>query len=192
MAIVKTNPMKLRGPWTDGFVLDFHSVSATPTNDPYHPFDIKRTELGELLYRFKYAGQKDALADIVETVAAFVRSWNAGVNLIVPAPPSMKRTSQPVVEIATGLAKAIDIPLSGDAVRKVKETPPMKNVPGWYERQKLLAEAIAAGEDNVAGKRVLLLDDLTQSGATLARITQVLLEGKSAEAVLALVLTRTR
>ena len=68
----------------------------------------------------------------------------------------------------------------------------MKNVPGWYERQKLLAEAIAAGEDNVAGKRVLLLDDLTQSGATLARITQVLLEGKSAEAVLALVLTRTR
>lgn len=39
MAIVKINPMKLAGPRVVGYVLDYHSVSATPTGDPYHPFE---------------------------------------------------------------------------------------------------------------------------------------------------------
>ena len=192
MAVVKVNPMKLKGPWTEGFVLDFHSLSATPTNDPYHPFDIKRTELGELLYRFKYSGQRDVLKDIVDTTEEFVRKWKPVIDLIVTAPPSMKRRSQPVVEIAVALAACLEIPICKDAVRKVKETPSMKNVPGSFERQKLLAEAIQAGEDDVRDKRILLFDDLTDSGSTLGRVAQLLIEERGANAVFALALTRTR
>jgi len=192
MAVVKTNPMKLSGPWAAGFVLDYHSVSATPTGDPYHPFDIKRTDLGELLYRLKYGGDTSVLGDIVDTVQEFVSKWNAGVSCVVPAPPSFKRKSQPVVEVARELAARLGLEFCEDAVRKVKETPSMKNVPDWFERQKVLAEAIQASKDDVRNKSVLLFDDLVQSGSTLGRVAEVLQKDGGARAVYALALTRTR
>ena len=192
MAVVKTNPMKLSGPWAAGFVLDYHSVSATPTGDPYHPFDIKRTDLGELLYRLKYGGDTSVLGDIVDTVQEFVIKWNAEVSCVVPAPPSFKRKSQPVVEVARELAARLGLEFCEDAVRKVKETPSMKNVPDWFERQKVLAEAIQASKDDIRNKSVLLFDDLVQSGSTLGRVADVLQKDGGARAVYALALTRTR
>src|SRR5271169_4835676 len=105
MAIVKPNPIKLPAiPWVEGYVLDYHTVSSTPTGDPYYRFDTKRTELGELLFRMKYRGGGDAvLADIVDTASQFIGSWKPPIDCIVPAPPSTARKAQPVVEIARAL-----------------------------------------------------------------------------------------
>lgn len=192
MAVVKINPMKLSGPWAAGFVLDYHSVSATPTGDPYHPFDIKRTDLGELVYRLKYGGDRSALGDIVDTAQEFVGKWNPGASCVVPAPPSLKRNSQPVVEIARELAARLGLEFCEDAVHKVKETPSMKNVPDWFERQKVLAEAIQSSKGDMRGKSILLFDDLVQSGSTLGRVAEVLQKDGGASAVYALALTRTR
>jgi hypothetical protein len=77
MAVVKCNPMKLAPmPWVEGYVLDYHTISSTPTGDPYYRFDTKRTELGELLYQFKYrSAGTSALNDIVDTVDQFIRGW---------------------------------------------------------------------------------------------------------------------
>ena len=75
MAPVKTKPMKLSPtPWVEGYVLDYHTISSTPTGDPYYCFDTKRTELGVLLFRLKYrSGGTAVLADIVDTAEQFVR-----------------------------------------------------------------------------------------------------------------------
>ena len=55
------------------YVLDYHTVSSTPTGDPYYRFDTKRTELGELLFQLKYrAGGSVVVADIVDTAEQFV------------------------------------------------------------------------------------------------------------------------
>ena len=192
MAVVKTNPMKLFGPWTVGFVLDYHSVSATPTGDPYHPFDIKRTDLGELLYRFKYGGDAKVQGDIVDTALDYLSKWRPALDCVVPAPPSFKRNSQPVVELARELATRLKVDFCPDAVRKVKDTPSMKNIADWFERQKVLAEAIQSGATDVKDKSVLLFDDLVQSGSTLGRVTEVLQKSGGAKAVYVLALTRTR
>lgn len=192
MTAVKCNPMKLSGPWTAGFVLDYHSVSATPTGDPYHPFDVKRTDLGELLYRFKYAGDNKVFADIVDTAEEYLRKWKPQVDCIVAAPPSFKRKTQPVVELARELAARLKIEFCRDALRKIKETPSMKNIADWFERQKVLAEAVQPGKSDVRQKSVLLFDDLVQSGSTLGRAAEVLQKSGGAKSVYALVLTRTR
>ncbi len=192
MTAVEIRPMRRQGPWTAGFVLDYHSFSAAPTDDPYHPFEMKRTELGELLYRFKYAGDRKVLGDIVDTMEAFVHEWRPNVNCIVPAPPSLVRKSQPVLDLARELASRLSIDYCEDAVRKIKPTESMKNVADWFERRKLLTEAIQAGSGDVSGKTVLLFDDLTQSGSTLARVADLLQRDKEAAAVYALTLTRTR
>jgi len=183
--------MKLMGPWTAGYVLDYHSISAVPTGDPYHPFEMKYTELGGRLYRSKYRSDASVLPDILDTAEGFVRGLGVAIDCLVPAPPSMRRASQPVVQLARELARRLGVPTLEAAVKKVNETPSMKNIPDWVERQKVLGDAVQAGSDEVRGRTVLLVDDLVESGSTLRRVAEVLL-GRGAVAVYALALTRTR
>jgi len=194
MAVVNTNPMKLPPkPWVEGYVLDYHTVSSTPTGDPYYRFDTKRTELGELLFRVKYrAGGSDVVADIVDTAEQFVGGWKPPIDCVVPAPPSLTRKTQPAVEVARGLAARLRIPMFEDAIVKVKTTPQMKTIDDWSERQRVLAEAVQAGQNDVKGKSILLFDDLIESGSTLRRAAEVLLKDCGARAIYALVLTRTK
>lgn len=194
MSVVKTKPMKLpTTPWVEGYVLDYHTVSSTPTGDPYYRFDTKRTELGELLFRLKYrGGESVVLADIVDTAEQFVGEWKPPIECVVPAPPSLTRQTQPAVEIARELAMRLRLPVCEDAVVKVKPTPQMKNIDDWSERQKVLTEAIQAGHGDVKGKHILLVDDLIESGSTLRRTADVLLKDGGARAIYALVLTRTK
>jgi competence protein ComFC len=192
MTVVKVNPMKLPGPWVEGFVLDFHSISSVPTGDRYHPYDTKYTELGGRLYSFKYRGAKTLIGDLCDTAEQFVREWNPQIDCIVPAPPSSDRTSQPVVELARELAKRLGIPVSEDAVIKVKKTDSMKNIAGSLEREKVLKEAVQLRMGDVKGRSVRIFDDLFDTGSTLRRTADVLLQNGGAGSVYALALTRTR
>ena len=153
---------------------------------------MKYTELGGRLCRFKYRNDASVLVDLVDTVEDFVRGAKMPVDCIVPAPPSKGRVSQPVVELAREVAKCLGVPEYEAGVVKVKETPSMKNIPDWWERQRVLEEAVQAGSDVVNGKAVLLLDDLVESGSTLRRAADVLLKNGGASAVYAVALTRTR
>jgi predicted amidophosphoribosyltransferase len=194
MAVVKTNPIRLPpSPWVEGYVLDYHTVSSTPTGDPYYRFDTKRTELGELLFQLKYrAGGTKVLADIVDAAAKFVEGWKPPIDCVVPSPPSLTRSAQPAVDIARELAARLRVPVFYEALVKVKTTPQMKNIDDWSERQRVLAEAVQAGPNDVKGKSILLFDDLIESGSTLRRAAEVLLKDGGARAVYSLVLTRTK
>jgi predicted amidophosphoribosyltransferase len=120
------------------------------------------------------------------------KGWKPTLECIVPAPPSIDRGTQPVVLLAHGLAKRMGVPVFIDAVRKAEKTPSMKNIDDWFERQRILSKAVQPGKDNVAEKSILLLDDLIQSGSTLRRAAEVLLDDCKAKGIYALVLTRTR
>jgi predicted amidophosphoribosyltransferase len=185
MAVVKIRPMKLSPcPWIEGYVLDYQTVSSTPTGDPYYRFDTKRTELGELLFRLKYrAGGSAVVADIADTVEHFLQGWKPPIECVTPAPSSLGRKSQPAVEIVRELAARLQLPALENALVKVKTTPQMKNIDDWSERQRLLGEAIQAGPENVNGKCILVFDDLIESGSTLRRAAEVLLKEGGARAI---------
>ena len=190
------DPRKIMGPWAEGFTLDRHIEASVPTGaltPGGHPeFDTKRTELGELVYQLKYGGKKESVTIIAAALAEFVSGrWGSAFDLIVPAPPSVARSTQPITQIATAVADALRLPLNTDAVEKVKLTTQMKNVP-IHERTALLHGAIQKGRGTVAGQRILLLDDVIESGATLRRVAEVLLKDGGAKSVHALVVTRTK
>jgi hypothetical protein len=157
MVAVPIKPMKLPSkPWVEGYVLDYHTISSTPTGDPYYRFDTKRTELGERLFQLKYRrGGPAMVSDIVDTVEKFVGEWQPPVEGVVPAPASLNRKSQPVIEVAAELARRLRLPFYEGAVKKAKPTPQMKNIDDWAERQTVLREAVQAGEAEVKGKVVL-------------------------------------
>ena len=148
MGIVKTNPMKLQGPWNEGYVLDYHTISSVWTGDPYR-YDTKRTELGERVYGLKYGGANILITDVVDTVEAFIGTWKPAIDSLVPAPPSKSRAFQPVVEIVREIAARLGLPPCEDAVVKVNETPQMKNIGQWSEREKLLQVAIQEGPETL-------------------------------------------
>jgi predicted amidophosphoribosyltransferase len=130
--------------------------------------------------------------DITDTIEHFIKEWNPPIEAIIGAPPSRNRTTQPVVELVRHVGKRLGLPVIEGAITKSKLTPQMKDIDDWGERQTVLAEAVQAGNASVRGRSVLLLDDLTESGSTLRRSAQVLMEHGAAKAVYALVLTRTR
>jgi hypothetical protein len=71
MAALKIDPMKLPGPWADGYVLERQHplTSEFLGHDSFgNPqFDTKRTELGELVFRLKHRNDTKTLDPIAET-----------------------------------------------------------------------------------------------------------------------------
>lgn len=165
MAVVVTHPEHIEGPWIEGFVLDRHVLSSVPIGylGEHMQFDTKRSDLGELVYRLKYKGSSPDV--IVETAASFARErWPNMIECVIPPPPSLHRTRQPAVVIAQGIAAQLGVPAYAAAVVKATATEQMKNVP-LHERAPLLSAAIQSGTDPIVGARVLLVDDLWETGS---------------------------
>lgn len=189
---MQLSPRAMLGAWDDGRSLDRHVRSSEflGYNEYGHPqFDTTRTELGELLYRLKYRDDQSAIALIAQVTCDFVREWNPGIDMIVPAPPSKARAVQPLFQIADEVGRLLSVPVDRATVHKTKATPELKNV-DHAQRLKLLIGAHSIEGDALRGRRILLLDDLYQSGATLNAIARLLKETGGASAVFALALTR--
>jgi predicted amidophosphoribosyltransferase len=193
---VKINPMRLQGAWQSGYALDLHTVSSTflGTDSFGHDvFDTTRSEIGELLYRMKYARDRTTLASIAETVTEFLRGWNPGVDALVPVPPSnTARQFQPVLEIARAVCERAGIPLCGQCIKKIRDTGQLKDVFEFDKWAAALKDAFAVDRSLTDGKRLLLFDDLYRSGATVSEISRSLTSDGRAAAVFLLTLTRTR
>ena len=191
MAVVDVHPEPIDGPWIEGFVLNRHVISSHPIGyvGEHMQFETTRSALGELVYQLKY--RNGPLNDIVDTAVAFVTErWNGVIDCVVPPPPSLHRTKQPAVLIASGVAAILGVPSLAAATVKASATSQMKNV-ALHERGPLLSTAIQAGTDAVQGPRVLLIDDLWETGSTLRRVAEVLGQMGATE-VRALAMTRTK
>lgn len=192
---VQITPRSLRGPWLSGFALDVHTISSTFLgNDSLgHPqFDTVRSPIGEPVYRLKYKHDNAVMDQIAETVVEFLSSWKPAVEAIIPAPPSNTgRPIQPVLEIASRISQRTDLPICDTCIKKIKKTGQMKDFE-ISKRTDVLSGAYAVDSEKIAQRRLLLFDDLYDSGATANTITKALLGQGGAAAVYLLTLTQTR
>ena len=197
--MVSISPQKIVGVWDMGFVLDLHTKSSTLLGYDefgHEVFDTKRSELGELLYKLKYKGDKSVLNDILDCVMEFLQmKWKIinSLNLIVPMPPSnTSRPTQPVIDLARGISSKTGIKLAEDALVKIKETPQLKDIHAYQQRIDILGGVFKTKKSVTQGKTLLLLDDLYRSGATLNVASEVLRQQGDAKAIYVLALTKTR
>lgn len=192
--MAQVHPRLIIGKWKQGYALDVHTLYSVPIghNEFGHmQFDTKRSDVGELLYRLKYSGDESVADELADAAAAFLARWNPGIDLLVPVPPSSVRAVQPVAILSAAIAKRLGIPVSNSVTRS-REAPQLKGVYDLDERSRILDGLHAADPSHVAGKRVLLFDDLFRSGATMNAITASLLEQGHVSEVFALAITRTR
>jgi competence protein ComFC len=182
----RSHPRELHGPWAAGWALDFHSR--------FFGADWTRSQAGDLAYRFKYEGQRSLVETLADQLAALVveQPELAQADAIVPVPPSSPRAFDPVSALCDALGKRLDRPV-WCALAKTRVTAPQKEMRTLAQKRANVAGAFIVTADRfreVRGKRLLVLDDLYDSGATLEEITCTL-QRASVSAVLVLTLTRT-
>jgi ATP-dependent DNA helicase RecQ len=179
----RSHPRVLKGPWLAGWALDFHSR--------YDGDAASRSSIGELVYRYKYNGERE-LADQLAT--RWIDLLRAQLELpkfqaVIPVPPSTQRDFDPVTHLANSLAGQLNIAALLNVLIKTRATRPQKEMTALAQKQANVAGAFAL-KGNVRSQRVLLIDDLFDSGATLSEAARVLTRGGAASIVV-LTLTKT-
>ncbi|MBO6948255.1 MAG: ComF family protein [Rhodospirillales bacterium] len=181
------------GSWRKGYAFALHTVDSIYLGVDqfgHDRFENTRSEMGELLYQLKYRGDQTAVAKMVGLLSGIqgIDTFDA----IIPVPSSAQRAVQPVDAIATALGASRGVPVLTGFLTK-NAGPELKNVDFPEERAALLKNAISiSGTQNLVGKKVLLLDDLFRSGATLEACAKVLRDDAKVGDICVLTMTKTR
>lgn len=143
--------------------------------------------ISSAIYRFKYLGRREYAEFFAESSVKILGDYLSVVkpDMIVSVPLSdakmLKRGYNQAGEYGKALSKIINVPFCDSAVKRVRNTAPMKLL-SPSERQKNLKNAFTSGQNVVKSKRILLVDDIYTTGATMDACADVLL-GAGAESV---------
>lgn len=141
----------------------------------------------EVALKLKYSGR---LACAQTMARAMERLMPEDADLLVPVPLHRwriwSRGFNQAALIAAALAKACGRPADTGVLRRVKATPVLRGL-GARGRAKVVAGAFALADGaraRLAGKTVVLVDDVHTSGATAAACARVLKRGGAAKVIL--------
>jgi ComF family protein len=147
------------------------------------------------IHALKYHGQRRVAAPLAALMAATWRASGARADVIVPVPLHASRARQRGFNqanlLARELARDLGIPLRRDALTRVRPTAPQARLPR-VERLRNVAGAFALrppATAALAGRAVLLVDDVISTGATIQAAASALRDAHPA-AIYALALAR--
>jgi ATP-dependent DNA helicase RecQ len=152
--------------------------------------DWSRSNVGDLTYRLKYQGDLTVLPLLVEHATSLINDHPelVQVDSLVPVPPSTPRLNDPVSSFAKALAERLGLAFLPVLI-KSRQTMPQKELHTLAQKRSNVKNAFDL-KSPVKGQRLLVIDDLFDSGATLDEITH-LLRRAGASKVCVLTLTRT-
>jgi ATP-dependent DNA helicase RecQ len=156
----------------------------------YQGSEWTRSPVGELAFRLKYQGDFNAIPPLVQKIKDLIQDHPeiAQVDAVIPVPSSVQREKDPVSSLASEIAKQVKINY-WPVLAKSRKTEQQKQFQTLAQKKANVAGAFQL-QSSVKGKRLLVLDDLFDSGATLEEITK-LLKQSGADKVNVLTITRT-
>jgi ComF family protein len=125
----------------------------------------------KLILPFKYADRPEAARGLAVIMARAGQGLLAAADVLVPVPLHKTRLRRrgynQAVLLAANLARRAAKPVLRDALVRTRPTPPLRGL-GVAARQEALAGCITATDRaaSVAGRAVLLVDDVMTSGTT--------------------------
>ncbi|GAB2179497.1 ComF family protein [Dongia sp. agr-C8] len=185
----------LEGNWHSGKAFDLHTVSSTHlgTDEFGHDrFENTRSEMGELVYQLKYKHDQSTVSRIVKLLDQIGNI--EGFDFLVPIPATNKnRPIKPVELITVALGKRRGVPVVCDCLQN-SGNEELKGITDPVARNELLEAAFKLNPMGAKfqGKKILLVDDLYRSGATLHVATDLFYERGKAGRVSVLTMTKTR
>jgi ComF family protein len=142
--------------------------------------ELAEHPLRQAVQKFKY-GRRVSLGKPLGRLLArgcrqFVNAWDADLILAVPLHSKRLRWrgfNQSVL-LARQLSRAYGIAMDPMLLRRVKETPPQTQLNEEERRRNVRGVFALAHGRSVAGKRILLVDDVYTSGATVNECSRAL------------------
>lgn len=191
---VEIHPILLNGNWDIGYALDQHVITSIPLGEDafgHQRFKTTRSEIGELLYRYKYDHQRECLDEIVSTLISFLQDHPEISNFksIIPAPPTMLRDYQPTFKIGEALGEKLGVYCCTDVLEK-ESSVASKELPSdekYKLKGSIVKKKMAQYKHNI-----LLIDDLFQSGETIRQCVEALREDHNVDKIFVITITKTK
>jgi ComF family protein len=140
--------------------------------------------LRKAVHRLKYEGDI-SLADILaRPMLSLLRELKWTIDILVPVPTSESRRAErgynQAALLAYPLALGSGIPYRSRALYKVRQTDTQVGL-NFPQRRANVAGAFLARAEHVGGRRVLVVDDIMTSGATIEECSKALKDAGAAQ-----------
>ena len=137
----------------------------------------------ELVYSLKYRNVRASAPRLARLMSAHLAETSISPDIITPVPLHLTRERERGYNqselLATGISKSTGIPMANGLLARVRNTPPQVSMSTPEERRRNVVGAFECGGD-AAGKRVLLVDDVVTTGATVAECSAQLRQAGAA------------
>ena len=135
--------------------------------------------LRDIIHALKYDGRRSIARHLAAMMAEHGETVLAGADLLVPVPLHPRRQRERGFNQADELARGLRLPVAR-ALRRTRPTVSQVELPAEARRLNVL-DAFALGLPVVRGRIVVLIDDVTTTGATLDACAAALLDGGARE-----------
>lgn len=103
-------------------------------------------------------------------------------DIVVPVPPSDRgRGYEPPALLAQPICRALNVPLEKRALRKTRSTHTQKGLSAAQRLQNLRGAFCVENAERIEGRRVLLVDDVITTGATVSSCAAALMKAGALE-----------
>ncbi len=150
--------------------------------------------LRQAIHRFKYDGIQALAGPLAQFLAEYQADHQLPADVIVPVPLHPDREAErgynQAALLSRALASRLELPTIETALARVRATIPQVTL-NALQRRSNVAGAFRARNMHVAGQRVLLIDDVCTTGATMDACAQAL-KAEGVQSVWGLALARGR
>ena len=148
----------------------------------------------DLVHALKYSYHSTLASPMGELMARYLQGAPLTGDVLVPVPLHSRRQrtrgyNQSFL-LAREISRRLGLPLAAGALLRRRDTPPQARAVEADARRRNVAGAFDCRPGALAGRRVLLVDDVTTTGATLDACARVLLTPGGASSVWALTFAR--
>jgi competence protein ComFC len=159
----------------------------------------RENNLAKIVHLYKYNFVEDLHVPLAKLLVKIILKNNLPLpDLIVPVPLHKRRLrwrgfnqSELLANyVSQNITPGFSIPVAPDLIKRQKYTPPQMQIGKYSERRKNMQDAFIFNSDqNIRDKKILLIDDVATTGATLFECAKVL-KANGAKKVFATVIAR--
>ncbi|MDO4693355.1 MAG: ComF family protein [Eikenella sp.] len=142
--------------------------------------------LSHLLYAYKFLGQNHLYAVLAEWMLADIPAWPEGAapDAVLAVPLSRQRLHRRGFNqsalLAAAVAGHLQLPLLPPSVLRRQHRAAQSTLPKALRRRNVRGVFQVADPGAVKGRKLLLIDDVVTTGATLAELSQTLMRAGAA------------